>query len=135
MALTTIDLSTTIAFWIRFLSTGLILSCCLTVPSSVEAENPPCTQTNGQRNNCLKITKTTVIENRITHRLKAIKANGRAINNLDLNNFKIEVDGIKLKPESIEWQKPGDRTSPARIIMLLDYSGSMNSEDLSGKTK
>lgn len=135
MALTTIDLSTITVSLIRSLSCAFFLCGYLSAPSLANTENPPCIQKNGQRNNCIKIVKTTVIEDLITLIIRARQANGRTINNIDPKKFTLIVDGVKLASSATNWQKPEGSPSPARVVMLLDYSASMIAKDSRGSSK
>lgn len=130
-------LLTTIVSGIPFLSFGLFLSLIIPAPISAETQNPVCSdEATGQQNNCITITEAKNFdEDQVRVRFKATQANGRAINNLDSGNIIVKFNGqpVKLPPNAI---KPAQSTpTPARVVMLLDYSGSMNAPDTKGNTK
>jgi hypothetical protein len=106
------------------------------LPAWSANDKSSCLASTGQPQACLEIVgQPSVVDGQVTLQLKAAQANGQAINNLDAEDFTIKVDGttIQLPPKS--FVRPGEKPSSIRIVMLLDYSGSMNEVDGKGEKK
>jgi hypothetical protein len=118
------DLSTTIAFWTLKLSFPLLTILACNLPACA---NPKTAEIVG----------TPIVNNdRVTIRVKVKAEDSQPILDLRQDSFELNVDGkpIKFKPK--DWKSSQEATPPpAWIVFLLDYSGSMNAKDASGKTK
>lgn len=124
MTKNTTALFTTIAFWTPRLSLSVLLLGSLCRPSNAEVKKVEI------------VDKPIVNDERVTIRVKATDANERPNLFLQDTDFKLIVDGKPLEFRSKDWKSPEDSIPPpAFIIVLLDYSGSMNQPDSSGKTK
>lgn len=54
---------------------------------------------------------------------------------LEKKNFTLTLEGETLDPGSYDFRLSDDRPAPSRIVMLVDYSGSMEEQDGQGVTK
>ncbi|NER97292.1 MAG: VWA domain-containing protein [Symploca sp. SIO1B1] len=78
----------------------------------------------------------TVNEDQVTVRVKVEKEDGKPAMGLLDNNFSLLVDGQEIEFKPGDWKSPEEATpAPAWIIVLLDFSGSMNQLDSRGVTK
>jgi von Willebrand factor type A domain len=115
--------STLIASSIRRLSLCLLMLGCFTTPSW------------GQEKKVEIVGKPRINEDNVTVRFKA-EENNRPVVTLQDTDFTVKVDGKKV--EFQKWKSPKDinnQTLPAWIIVLLDFSGSMQQPDSRGTTK
>ncbi|MGK7877022.1 MAG: VWA domain-containing protein [Xenococcaceae cyanobacterium] len=119
-------LFTTIASWTRRVSLSALILGCLS--------SPIWGQVNVKE---AEIVQTKVNEDQVTLRVKVRNNQGRPAMNLKRDNFQVFVDDDKLKEELIlDWKSPQKAVPPpAEIIILLDFSGSMNNPDKRGGTK
>lgn len=75
-------------------------------------------------------------DNRITVRVQVKGNQKRPIMGLQDTNFQLKVDGQEVDFDSDDWKSPQEsEPPPAWIIVLLDFSGSMDKEDSSGTKK
>jgi len=75
-------------------------------------------------------------DDRVTIRIKVKGGDDRPVMGLEDTNFKLKVDKkeVKLKPK--DWKSPEETVPPpAWIVVLLDFSGSMNQVDSGGTKK
>jgi len=80
--------------------------------------------------------KPTVEEDRVTVRIKVKDANDKPVMGLQDTNFSLIVDRKPLEFRGKDWKSPDETISPpAFIIVLLDYSGSMQQKDSQGTSK
>jgi len=143
-------LSTTIASSIHSLSLALILSSAVSYAAHAEGEESVCIDANGQRQACIQIVgkpkRLTQCQQeearknapecqgmsdnseRFELSIKATQADGQIINNLEQSNLAIKINGKLLKPSITS----ANVTAPLRVIVLLDYSGSMEALDAKG---
>lgn len=118
-----IDLSTTIAFSIRKLSFSLLI---------VASLASPCW---GQENVAEIVGNPAVNDDRVTVRVK-VSEEDRPVMGLQETDFKLIVDGKKVKFKNKDWKSPLESVPPpAWIVILLDFSGSMNQQDSQGTRK
>jgi hypothetical protein len=117
-----IALSTIIASWIPKLSLFLVFSGLLSFPVFGET-----TQTE-------IVGKPQVGEEQVTLKVKVKGENNRPEINLQATDFQVLLEGETIP--GFEWKSPKEATPPpARIVILLDYSGSMNNPDSRGTSK
>jgi hypothetical protein len=116
-------LSTTIASWIPRLSlaAGLVLlSLRPSLAQTVEIVRPL------QQND----------EGQITLRLRVEDANNRPVIDLNPDNFALTIDETPLEFSPNDWKSPQEaEPPPAWIVVLVDFSGSMNQLDSRGTTR
>lgn len=75
-----------------------------------------------------------VYGDRVTLRALTKGEGGRPILGLKPEDFRVVVDGQPVR--LADWKSPRDaRPSPAWVVILLDFSGSMSQDDSSGETK
>jgi hypothetical protein len=119
-----IDLSTTIAFWTRKLSLSTFMFVCLSSPSLAQVKNA-------------EIIGTPIVnEDRVTIRIKVKGKEDKPVMGLLDTDFRLLVDDKEVKFKPKDWKNPEQAAPPpAWIIVLLDFSGSMNQPDSRGKTK
>ena len=117
-----IGLSTTIVSWIQTASLSLALVSSILTPASAKLEKIEFT------------TKPTVSQDRVTLRLKVTEENQRPALTLKEENFTVFVDGQEVT-NVIDWKSAKDSQPTARILFLVDFSGSMKREDQSRKSK
>lgn len=80
--------------------------------------------------------KPTVEEDRVTVRIKVKDANDKPVMGLQETNFNLIVDNKPLEFRGKDWKSPDETIPPpAWIVVLLDYSGSMQQKDSQGTTK
>ena len=120
-----LGLFTTIAFSIRKLSLSTIFIACFASPSmaievsKAEISGAPVVQ-----------------EDKVTVRVKVFDPTGRPLVGLEESNFGLIVDGKPLVFNPKDWKNPEEVIPPpAWIIILIDFSGSMNELDARGTTK
>ncbi|TWH62542.1 vWA domain-containing protein [Dulcicalothrix desertica] len=119
-----IDLSTTIAFWIRRLSISTLMLACFSNPSLAQVKNAEI------------IGAPTVNEDRVTIRIKVKGKEDKPVMGLLDTDFRLLVDNKEVKFKPKDWKNPEQSIPPpAWIIVLLDFSGSMRQPDSRGKTK
>jgi hypothetical protein len=78
----------------------------------------------------------TVNEDEITIRVKVTREDGRPIVDLADTHFKVKVGDKEV--DEFKWKSPEDQDNiqpPAWIVVLLDFSGSMQQKDSRGTTK
>jgi uncharacterized protein YegL len=76
----------------------------------------------------------TVNNEGVTIRVKVKQQDGKPSVDLNKDNFKVRVDDREINPDS--WKSSKETTAPpANIIVLLDFSASMNGQDRGGQTK
>jgi len=110
----------------------------LAVPALAQAPSTACvSETTSQRQPCLQFLETpqTSDTGTVELRLKATQADGRPIMDLTKENFTLTLEGETLSPGSYDFRLSDDRPAPSRIVMLVDYSGSMEEVDGQGVTK
>lgn len=120
-----IGLSTIIASWTHKLSLSVLVVASLAAPSW------------GEQNQAEIVGNPQVNDDRVTVRVQVTNAeNRRPIIALQENNFQLLVDQEEVKFSPRDWKSPEESVPPpAWVIVLLDYSGSMNQLDSSGKTR
>ena len=119
-----IALSTTTAFWTPRLSLSLLLLLTMVCPSLAQVKKAEI------------IDSPTFKDDRVTIRIKVKGEDDRPVMGLEDSNFKLTVDKreVKLKPK--DWKSPEETVPPpAWIVVLLDFSGSMNQVDSGGTKK
>jgi Mg-chelatase subunit ChlD len=119
-----IALSTTTAFWTPRLSLSLLLLLTMVCPSLAQVKKAEI------------IGSPTFKDDRVTIRIKVKGGDDRPVMGLEDSNFKLTVDKkeVKLKPK--DWKSPEETVPPpAWIVVLLDFSGSMNQVDSGGTKK
>lgn len=80
--------------------------------------------------------KPTVDEDLVTVRIKVKDGNDRPVMGLQDTNFELIVDNKPLEFRSKDWKSPDETIPPpAWIIVLLDFSGSMQQKDSQGTSK
>lgn len=129
MAIISSDLSTTIAFSIRSLSLGLLLAGWTSLSSL--AQTPASNNRNGNRVKIVNISSS-LKNDQVTFSIEVTNSEGKAIEELDKNQLILTIDGDRIPSEDIiiPTEPP-----PAKIVILLDYSGSMTDNDTGGKTQ
>lgn len=119
-----IDLFTTIASWTRRLSISTLMLVCFGSPSLAQVENAEI------------IGNPIVKEDRVTVRIKVKGKEDKPVMGLFDTDFRLLVDNKEVKFKPKDWKNPEQSVPPpAWIIVLLDFSGSMNQLDSQGKTK
>ncbi|MCW9683250.1 VWA domain-containing protein [Dolichospermum planctonicum UHCC 0167] len=119
-----IALSTTTAFWTPRLSLSLLLLLTMVRPSLAQVKKAEI------------IGSPTFKDDKVTIRIKVKGGDDRPVMGLEDTNFKLTVDKkeVKLKPK--DWKSPEETVPPpAWIVVLLDFSGSMNQVDSGGTKK
>ncbi|WP_260447000.1 vWA domain-containing protein [Nostoc sp. 2RC] len=90
----------------------------------------------GQANVAEIVDKPTVNDDRVTIRIKVKSAEERPVMGLQDTDFKLLVDKKEVSFKNKDWKSPEEITPPpAWIIVLLDFSGSMNQLDSRGTKK
>ncbi|MDB9540884.1 vWA domain-containing protein [Anabaenopsis arnoldii] len=91
----------------------------------------------GEQNQAEIVGNPQVNDDRVTVRVQVTNAeNRRPIIGLQENNFKLVVDNKEFKFLPRDWKSPEESSPPpAWVVVLLDYSGSMNRLDSTGKTR
>jgi len=118
------DLFTTIASLTRKLSLSALLAFSLGNPAWSQVKTAEI------------VGKPTVEEDRVTVRIKVKDANDKPVMGLQDTNFSLIVDGKPLEFRGKDWKSPDETIPPpAFIIVLLDYSGSMQQKDSQGTSK
>ena len=113
-------MSTTIASWTRRLSLSLLMLGCLSNPSLAQAKAEI-------------VGSPSVNEDRVTVRVKVTR-DGKPIADLTDTDFGITVDDKAVDIQ--DWKSPEEAVAPpAWMIVLLDFSGSMQQPDSRGTTK
>lgn len=119
-----IALSTTTAFWTPRLSLSLLLLLTLACPSLAQVKK---TEVIGSP---------TFKDEKVTIRIKVNNQEDRPVMGLEDTNFKLTVDKKEVKFKPKDWKSPEETVPPpAWIIVLLDFSGSMNQVDSGGTKK
>lgn len=119
------DLSTTIASWTRRLSLSVLLVGCLCSPSW------------GQVKTTEIVGKPSVQDDTVKLRIKVTDKNDRPVTELERKDFSLVVDNkqVQLSDNDV-WQSSKETVPPPTwIVVLLDYSGSMQQLDSRGTTK
>ena len=118
------DLYITIASLTRRLSLSALLALSFSSPGFGQVKSA-------------EIIGTPVLENeRVTVRIKAKDGNDRPVLGLQETDFNLIVDNKPLEFRSKDWKSPEEAVPPpAWIIVLLDFSGSMNNKDSRGTTR
>ena len=117
-------MSTTIVSSIRKLSLSLLLLGCLTSPGW------------GKTKEVEIIGKPVVDEDRVTVRVKVKDELEKPVMGLNHADFDLKVDGKEVTLNNKDWKSPEETIPPpAWIVVLLDFSGSMNQPDSRGYTK
>lgn len=117
-----LDSSTTIVSWTRRLSLSILLATCFTSPSWAQVKEAEISGNPSAK------------EDKITLRVKVKDADDKPVMGLQETNFSLIVDNKPVKLKG--WESAEDTVPPpAWIIVLLDYSGSMQKPDSRGKTK
>lgn len=119
-----IDSSTIIGFLTRKLSLSMLMLVALASPSF------------GQVKLAEIVEKPTVNDDRVTIRIKVKNAEERPVMGLQETDFKLLVDKKPVELKNKDWKSPEEITpAPAWIIVMLDFSGSMNELDSRGTKK
>lgn len=119
-----IDSSTTIASWTRRLSLSVLTVACLACPSL------------GQAKRAEIVGNPTVNDDRVTVRIKVTGEEERPVMGLIDTDFQLIVDDKDVTFRSKDWKSPEEAVpSPAWIVVLLDFSGSMQQDDSRGTKK
>ena len=119
-----IALSTTTAFWIPRLSLSLLLLLTLACPSLARVKKAEI------------IGSPTFKDEKVTIRIKVNNQEDKPLMGLEDTNFKLTVDKQEVKFKPQDWKSPEETVPPpAWIIVLLDFSGSMNQVDSGGTKK
>ena len=123
--------STTIVSWTRKLSLSILLFGCVCSPSwgqSKATESQPIS---------VEIVGSPLVNNdQVKIRIKVKDADEKPVIELKHENFQLLVDKKQVSFDPRDW-KSAKTTEPVPtwIIFLIDFSGSMNEDDSSGKTK
>ncbi len=118
------DLFTTIASLTRKLSLSALLAFSLGNPAWSQVKTAEI------------VGKPTLEEDRVTVRIKVKDANDKPVMGLQDTNFSLIVDHKPLEFRGKDWKSPDETIPPpAFIIVLLDYSGSMQQKDSQGTSK
>ncbi|MBI1241410.1 MAG: VWA domain-containing protein [Nostoc sp. RI_552] len=121
-------LSTTIASLTHKLSLSILLVASLASPSW--ANN------NVAKNVAEIVNNPRVKDDRVTIRIKVKNSADRPVMGLEDTNFKLLVDEKEVPFATKDWKSPEETIPPpAWIIVLLDFSGSMNQLDRGGTKK
>jgi hypothetical protein len=81
----------------------------------------------------VQITRKSVSQDQVTLNVRVTDQNQRSLLNLREDDFKVFVDG---KPVDIlDWKSAKDSQPKARVLFLIDFSGSMKRRDQRGTTK
>lgn len=84
----------------------------------------------------VEITRKTINQDEVTLNLKVTDENQRPALKLKQDDFTVFVDGRPVKFQNIvEWKSAMDSKPKARVLILIDFSGSMRREDQRGTTK
>lgn len=119
-----IALSTTTAFWTPRLSLSLLLLLTMVCPSLAQVKKAEI------------IGSPTFKDDRVTIRIKVKGGDDRPVMGLEDSNFKLTVDKKEVEVEPKDWKSPEETVPPpAWIVVLLDFSGSMNQVDSGGTKK
>ncbi|TWH55391.1 VWA domain-containing protein [Dulcicalothrix desertica] len=117
-----IDLSTIIASLTRKVSLSMLMVAAVTFP--------------GQAQVAEIVGNPTVNDDRVTVRVKVKDAEEKPVMGLQDTNFKLSVDSKEVQFKNKDWKSPEESTPPpAWIIVLLDFSGSMDKPDSRGTKK
>ncbi len=117
-----IVLSTIIAFWTPKLSLCLLMFGFLATPVW------------GEEQNVEIVNKPRVNDDQVTLRVKVTGVQNRPEIDLDQEDFQVFVEGNNIA--AFNWKSPTETIpTPARIVILLDFSGSMKNLDQRGNTK
>lgn len=119
-----IALSTITASWTHKLSLSCLLLICWILPSLANVKTSEI------------VGSPTVKDDRVTIRIKVNNQEDRPLMGLEDTNFKLTVDNKETKFKPKDWKSPEESVPPpAWIIVLLDFSGSMNQVDSGGTKK
>lgn len=132
---------TTIDSLIPSLKLGLVsfssLALLSTSSSVVAQEDSSCSpEVNGAVRECLTIdTPKAGDPGKFSTGFKILKDDGRVRRDIKVSNLKVSVNGVpqNIKPSQLKEYK--GKGIPLRVVILLDYSGSMKDKDAGGKTK
>ena len=108
---------------------AIALSAFFALPLNAQTEKPLCIESNGKKNDCLKIesvkpSATNFSEYLLTFR--ATRADGRTDGDIDLNRLTVSINGKEpFTPSKEQFSRRDQKTFSVRIVLLLDYSGSM----------
>lgn len=117
-----IALSITIASSIRKLSLAALVVGCFAAPMQAKTLQTEI------------VSKPQVNDDQVTLRVKVKGENNRPEMNLKSDNFQVLLENQPVK--FTDWKNPEETTPPsARIIVLLDFSGSMQQPDMRGTSK
>lgn len=81
----------------------------------------------------VEITRKTIEQEEVTLNLRVIEDNQRPALNLEKKNFTVFVDGNTIS--DFKWKSAKESEPKARVLFLVDFSGSMRRKDQSGTTK
>ncbi|QSV74061.1 MAG: VWA domain-containing protein [Aphanizomenon flos-aquae KM1D3_PB] len=124
MKKTIIALSTITASWTHKLSLSCLLLICWILPSLANVKTSEI------------VGSPTVKDEKVTIRIKVNNQEDRPLMGLEDTNFKLTVDNKETKFKPKDWKSPEESVPPpAWIIVLLDFSGSMNQVDSGGTKK
>ena len=98
-------------------------------PLNAQTENPLCVESNGKKNDCLKIESVRPSATNFSEYLlnfRATRADGRTQGDIDPNQVTVSINGKEpFTPSKEQFSRRDEKTFSVRIVMLLDYSGSM----------
>lgn len=119
------DLSTTIASWTRKLSLSVLLVGCLCSPSWGGVKTAEIVGNPSVKDDSIKL------------RIKVTDTNDRPATDLPQKDFNLIVDGKPVTLSEKDYWEGSQETEPPPtwIVVLLDYSGSMQQPDNQGTTK
>ena len=119
-----LDLSTTIASWIRRLSLSVLLVGCVCSPSW------------GQVKTTEIVGNPSVQDDTVKLRIKVTDKNDRPATELKRQDFSLLLDNKTVQLGDEDWKSSQETEAPPTwIVVLLDYSGSMQQPDSRGTTK
>ncbi len=119
-----IDLSTIIVSLTRNLSLSILMMAAVALPSW------------GQAKKVEIVGNPSVKDDQVTIRIKVKSIEDKPVMGLQDTNFKLIVDNKELPFKTKDWKSPEESIPPpAWIIVLIDFSGSMNMRDSRGTKK
>jgi hypothetical protein len=133
-----IALSTTIASLIRSLSIVATSTFLATLPVNAQTENFPSQDANcykGEKGFCIKVNdvKLSVDDKYVVTFQITKQEDGRSFGEIKPEQISVSIVNGKGALKSGELKKLEAGTIPLRVVILLDYSGSMKAKDQSGR--
>ncbi|MBD2371006.1 MULTISPECIES: VWA domain-containing protein [Leptolyngbya] len=108
---------------IHWLSRSLFLLTCFSTPAIAQVKQ-------------VEIMGKQIVDDRVILRVQARDARQDPITSLKRDNFQLEVNDQPLSPENWSFSRPDEASPPPlRMIVLLDFSGSMKEPDGNGTKK